>query len=108
MLQRTLLLACFAVTVTAAALNSAPAAADDRDDGIGADPAIKDDLQPSVNANFYMQKAQSRVDKDKPLPEGVTNDGVGNINIGAGTDLKGATILNISTNKNTEVISKGK
>ena len=99
------LIACLAV---AAALNSAPSAADDRDDGIGADSPIKDELQPSTNSNFYMQKAQSRVDKDKPLPEGVTNDGVGNINIGAGTDLKGATIVNISTNKNTQVISKGK
>lgn len=106
MLQRTLfLVACLALT---AALNINSATADDRDDGIGADPGIKDELQPSVNANFFMQKAQSGVDKNKPLPEGVTNDGVGNINIGAGTDLKGATIVNISTNKNTQVISKGK
>ena len=106
MLQRTLsLVACLAFVAT---LNITPAAADDRDDRIGADSAIKDELQPSTNTNFYMQKAQSRVDKNKPLPEGVTNDGVGNINIGAGTDLKGATIVNISTNKNTEVISKGK
>lgn len=106
MLQRTrFLVASFALTAT---LNITPATADDRDDGIGADPGIKDELQPSTNSNFYMQKAQSRVDKNKPLPEGVTNDGVGNINIGAGTDLKGATIVNISTNKNTQVISKGK
>jgi hypothetical protein len=106
MLQPTFILA--ASLAIAAALSTAPAAADDRDDSIGGDTAIKDDLQPSTNANFYMQKAQGRADKNKPPPEGVTNDGVGNINIGAGTNLKGATIVNISTNKNTEVISKGK
>lgn len=106
MLQPTfILVACLAVAV---ALTAAPAAADDRDDGIGADSGIKDELEPSTNSNFYMQKAQSRAGKDEPLPEGVSNDGVGNINIGAGSDLKGATIVNISTNKNTQVISKGK
>ncbi len=81
--------------------------ADDLDDGIPLDTPINDDLTLGKNINFIKRnaigKARSRA-KDKggnidDIDESC--EGTGNIKVGAGSNLKGATIVNLSNNKGT-------
>jgi len=82
--------------------------ADDLDDGIGIDTPINDDLTLGKNIQFIKRnaigKARSRA-KDQGGGD-VDNidescEGTGNIKVGAGSNLKGATIVNLSNNKGT-------
>lgn len=84
--------------------------ASDLDDGIALDTVINDDLVLDRNIAFIKSnaigKARSRakdragdIDDIEDIGEGC--DGTGNIKIGPGTNLKGATIVNLSNNKGT-------
>ena len=84
--------------------------AGDLDDGIQADEAINDDLRLDTNIQFITQRAksaqQSAKDGKKTSGKIIVNDpcGTGNQNFGAGANLKGATIVNLSNNKGTTVV----
>ncbi|VAW85535.1 hypothetical protein MNBD_GAMMA16-161 [hydrothermal vent metagenome] len=83
------------------------AAGSDLDDGMGIDKPIDDSIKPSQNINYIVTKAKSKA-KTSMTGSGarVVKAGMGNINIGAGTNLKGATIINLSTNKGNNVVAK--
>ena len=90
------------------------AIANDLDDGIAIDEKIDDSLKKEFNSNFIVSKSKSRAkarikrgadSKTILLEDGVANSGVGNIQIGAGADLQGATIINLSTNNDSAVIT---
>ena len=86
--------------------------ANDLDDGIPIDEALSDSLKKDFNASFVVTKsvtkAKAQANKGENSKTIILKDGagVGNIDIGAGADLKGATIINLSTNKNTTAISE--
>jgi len=81
--------------------------ASDLDDGIALDTLINDDLVLDRNIAFIKSnaigKARSRAkDRGGDIDDiGDGCDGTGNIKIGPGSDLKGATIVNLSNNKGT-------
>ncbi len=78
--------------------------ASDLDDGIAIDKPIDDSIKAGKNINFIVTKAKSKAKTAKGSSSvRVTKAGEGNINIGAGADLKGATIINLSTNKGNNV-----
>ena len=90
------------------------AIANDLNDGIAIDEKIDDSLKKEFNSNFIVSKSKSRAkarlkrgDDSKTilLEDGISNSGVGNIQIGAGADLQGATIINLSTNNDSAVIT---
>ncbi len=83
------------------------AAGSDLDDGMGIDKPIDDSIKPSQNINYIITKAKSQANTAMTGSGArVVKSGMGNINIGAGTNLKGATIINLSTNKGNNVVSK--
>ncbi len=83
--------------------------ADDLDDGIELDNPIDDSLDLDKNINFIKRSA---IAKSKSKSGGNNSsqsesggcDGTGNIKIGAGSNLKGATIVNLSNNKGTSSV----
>ncbi len=89
--------------------------ADDLDDGIKLDEPLNDDINLDVNIQFIKRRA-------KAAAESVQNGGsaggkvivntgcggTGNQIFGAGSDLKGATIVNLSDNKGTSTVCGGK
>lgn len=77
--------------------------AGDTDDGIALDDPIKDDLEADRNFAYITAKAKGKAKKGG---NGVitSTDGVGNINIGSNANLKGATIVNLSKNKDNETV----
>lgn len=79
------------------------ALAGDTDDGIALDDPIKDDLEEDKNFAYIIVKAKGKAKKGG---KGVitSTDGVGNINIGSNANLKGATIVNLSKNKDNETV----
>ena len=97
-------------TKTAAALAAllilgcAAATAGDLDDGIGIDDKIDDSLQSEPNILFIVNHAKAKARQGSS--DAITNGGVGNISIGAGTDLQGATIINLSDNEGAAVVSE--
>jgi len=76
--------------------------AGDLDDGIAVDHHEDDDLQLGVNVQFIKQNAIKKVHSGTAISTGC--DGTGNVNIAPGTNLKGATIVNMSNNKNSTVV----
>jgi hypothetical protein len=81
--------------------------AGDLDDGIGIDEPISDDIEAEKNISFIVVRAKARArntDSDKVIIN--DENGVGNISIGAGTDLDGATIINLSDNDDAAVVSE--
>lgn len=70
----------------------------DLDDGIAADSIIDDNLQLGKNIQFIKQNALRKAKSGKAIVTGC--EGVGNNSFGPGTDLDGATIVNMSNNKN--------
>lgn len=81
--------------------------ADDLDDGIGIDNPIDDGLDLDKNINFIKRsaiaKSKSKSGQSNSSQSGGC-DGTGNIKIGAGSNLKGATIVNLSNNKGTSSV----
>jgi len=80
-------------------------AASDLDDGIAIDEPIDDSIKAGRNINYIVIKAQAKA-KTSQTAEGslrTNKAGEGNINIGAGADLRGATIINLSENKGNNV-----
>ena len=86
--------------------------ASDLNDGIAIDDNIDDSLQRDFNTSFVVTKSTTRAiareKKGKDSNTVILKDGagVGNIDIGAGSNLKGATIINLSTNKNSTAIAE--
>lgn len=78
--------------------------AGDEDDGIKADDAIDDELKEDKNFSFVVANAKGKSKKGSGDGK-AKSDGVGNINIGANANLKGATIVNVSKNKNNNVVN---
>ena len=83
--------------------------ASDVDDGIEIDSGINDDLKLDNNNRYIVTRAKTRAKAYRKGKGGkskvIAADGTGNISIGAGTDLKGATIVNLSDNKGSSVVS---
>jgi hypothetical protein len=76
-----------------------PLYANDLDDSIGLDEAVKDDLDKSINIQYFVRSAKAKAAQSK----GQTPDclGAGNQIFGPGANLKNATIINLSNNKGT-------
>jgi hypothetical protein len=88
-----------------ALLNISTGYADDLDDGISIDTPINDDLTLDKNINFIKRNAIAKArSKSKGGKSSSGCDGTGNIKIGAGSNLKGATIVNLSNNKGTTTV----
>jgi len=87
---------------------SALATASDLDDGIGIDEAIDDSINADRNIEFIVTKAKTKARAAAAAGESseIEANGVGSINIGTGTNLQGATIINISTNEDAVSISE--
>ena len=99
---------CSALMSTA--LLCTPAWGSDLDDGIAIDEPVNDSVQVDTNTIFTVvhAKTKARAQSSGSSTDTVTADGngLGNINIGAGVDLSGATIINLSDNENSTVISE--
>ncbi|GEM_PF-2360067 len=87
--------------------------AGDLDDGITADELNKDDLDLDVNIQYIKRRAKAAAESaksGKKQPAGgkvIVNTacgGTGNQTFGAGTNLKGATIVNLSNNKGSTTV----
>jgi|CXWL01.1.fsa_nt_gi hypothetical protein len=80
---------------------------DDLNDGIKIDDPIDDKLGFSKNINFIKQQAKAKMNSGKAI----VNDGcqgTGNINVAPGANLKNATIVNLSDNKNSSTVCNNK
>jgi len=82
--------------------------ADDLDDGIAIDTPLNDDLNPDLNIQFItaMARSKAKSGSQRVITNDDQNNGLGNINIGANANLRGAIIVNLSENKNTAVLSR--
>jgi hypothetical protein len=80
----------------------------DFNDGIGIDEPITDNIDVDRNVNFIVADAVAKAKKESTNGKIIINSGtgLGNINIGAGTDLSGTTIINLSDNENGTVIAE--
>jgi hypothetical protein len=90
---------------------SLPLIAGDLDDGIKADEPIKDDLDLDVNVQYIKRRAKAAAqmaESGKPTTGKVivntSCSGTGNQTFGAGANLQGATIVNLSENKGTTTV----
>lgn len=79
--------------------------AGDLDDGIGSDEKIDDSLQSEPNLKFIVTHAKAKA-RQSNSENTIGENGTGNITIGAGSDLKGATIINLSDNEDAAVVSE--
>lgn len=77
-----------------------PVLAGDLDDGIAIDEKIDDELTTERNLDFQVLHAKT---KSNSVSE---TTGVGNIDLGVGNDLRGATIINVSDNEDAVVVSE--
>ncbi len=80
-----------------------PSYAGDLDDGIALDTPINDDLRLDINVDFIKRNAKAKAKR------GAANnsngcEGTGNQSFGAGSNLKGATIVNLSDNKGSSTV----
>ncbi len=80
----------------------------DLNDGIVIDDFIDDAIQTDINRSFIQVVSMVRSSNGSKnfILNGRSSDasaGAGNINIGAGTDLRGATIINLSENNGVVV-----
>lgn len=84
--------------------------AGDLDDGIKLDEAINDDLKIEKNLQYIKRKALAKAQAQQSGEEGdpkvIVNTacGTGNQNFGAGANLKGATIVNLSNNTGANAV----
>ncbi len=74
-------------------------------DEIGGDTMIKDEMEFETNKSFIVRRGQARSQMGHGVVTG-GNAGMGNVNIGVGADLRGATIINNATIKDGAVISE--
>jgi hypothetical protein len=80
-------------------LIGSPIFADDLNDGIAIDEPVDDGLQMQKNSNFIERNAMAKALRgDKKT---IVDCGTGNQVFGPGANLKGATIVNLSNNKNS-------
>ncbi len=97
-----------AVIVSGVALG--PVWANDLDDGIPVDEPVDDGVKVDTNFTFIVVDAETKARAKASGSSGNTvinsENGLGNINIGAGADLSGATIINLSNNEDSTVIAK--
>lgn len=94
--------AAFAAVMT---LAGSMAHAGDLDDGIGIDEKLDDSLQSKPNLVFIVNHAKAKA-RQSNSENTIRENGAGNITIGAGSDLKGATIINLSDNEDAAVVSE--
>lgn len=87
--------------------------AGDLDDGIKADTPINDDINIDKNIPFIIRKAKTAATlsrNGKNLSNNVIVNkecsGTGNQNFGAGSNLRGATIVNLSDNQGISSVCK--
>jgi len=85
--------------------------AGDLDDGIKLDEPINDDLKLDTNLQYIKRRAKAKTESIQDGEENsdkiVVNDacgGTGNMNFGAGANLKGATIVNMSDNRGSSAV----
>jgi len=85
--------------------------AGDLDDGIKADTPINDDIKLDKNVQFIIRKAKTAATQTangkNPGNNVIVNKecgGAGNQNFGAGSNLRGATIVNLSDNKGANAV----
>lgn len=107
MKESTLLILCLILFFSI----SLPLSAGDLDDGIKLDDPIKDDLDLDVNVQYIKRraKAAAQMAESGKASSGrvIVNDpcsGTGNQTFGAGSNLKGATIVNLSNNKGATTV----
>jgi hypothetical protein len=87
-------------------LASNPIFADDLNDGITMDDAIDDQLQINKNMNFIKRNAMAKALRGSKNV--IVDCGSGNQIFGPGANLNGATIVNLSNNKNTTSVCNKK
>ncbi len=80
--------------------------ADDLDDGIKLDDPINDDLKLEINQQYIMRRAKAAAEAtangEETSDKVIVSDscgGTGNQVFGAGTNLQGAVIVNLSDNR---------
>ena len=78
----------------------------DLNDGIVADEAINDDLQLKKNINFIERNAMAK--SLRGSKDVIVDCGTGNQIFASGANLNGATIVNLSNNKNTTAVCNQK
>lgn len=83
-----------------------PVYADDFDGGIDLDEPIKDNLQTGLNIEYIKRNVKSKVARGTAIVYGC--EGIGNQTFGPGTNLRGATIVNLSNNKGTNTLCNKK
>jgi len=91
---------CLVLSIIFLCTNSSQAG--DLDDGIELDHHENDDLQLGTNVQFITQNAIKKLNNGTAVTNGC--NGTGNINVAPGTNLKGATIVNMSNNKNNTTV----
>ena len=80
-----------------------PGFAGDLDDGIALDTPINDDLQLGINVEFIKRNAKAKAKRGASKKNSGCH-GAGNQTFGAGANLKGATIVNLSNNKGASTV----
>ena len=85
--------------------------AGDLDDGIKIDEPINDDIDLDINIQYIKRRAKAAAeatkngdDVSKKIIVNKGCSGTGNQNFGAGANLKGTTIVNLSENKGTSTV----
>jgi hypothetical protein len=97
------------IVASVVSMSSLAEGGDDLNDGIEIDEFIDDTVQTDISRSFIKLSAMSAsgIKGSKKIVMGGNrqepNNGVGNINIEAGTNLRGATIINLSENKGVVV-----
>ncbi|MEQ1558284.1 MAG: hypothetical protein ABL933_05015 [Methyloglobulus sp.] len=92
----------FLVCLLVGKLFSNPLFANDLDDGIGLDEVAKDDLEKSINIQYFIRSAKAKAAQGiYEIPDCL---GAGNQIFGPGANLKNATIINLSNNKGTSSV----
>lgn len=71
-------------------------------DEIGRDSDIKDELEYETNIKFILQKGKAAEVQGRAIT--TNGGGAGNVNIGPGTDLTGAVIINNAEIKGSTII----
>ncbi len=85
------------------ACSSTSGFAGDLDDGIALDTPINDDLQLGINVEFIKRNAKAKAKRGASNKNSGCH-GAGNQTFGAGANLKGATIVNLSNNKGASTV----
>ena len=96
-----------ALTVFCLTLNGT-AIGNDLNDSITIDTPVSDNVNVDKNTRFRVMDAKAKAKRKggKIITNSGQNNGLGNINIGAGANLKGTTIINLSNNKNGTAIAE--